>query len=178
MALTSLSPDVYESSGNEKGMPQLRQQNMVLRPEAFRLLMICSAAGSSRSVDAAASAPYDDAGGIRGLMMCRGVVLTYIMHPRCIYGKEGPGWDTAIGMVFDKGCIAISSKVETSLASATPSKAAEPKPTGGVYEQPFPGTGPAPAVFMSKQAVMAAVCRKVATNGFDPIPGVFSLKEW
>jgi hypothetical protein len=166
MPCTSLSPDVYESSGNEKGMPQLRQQNMVLRPEAFRLLMICSAAGSSRS-----------AAGIQGLV-CQGDVLTYIMHPRCIYGKEGLGWDTAIGMVFDKGCIAVSSKVEASLASATPSKAAEPKPTGGVYEQPFPGTGPAPAVFMSKQAVIAAVCRKVATNGFDPIPGVFSLKEW
>ncbi len=39
------------------------------------------------------------------------------------------------------------------------------------------GNGAHP-VFVSKEMVMAAACRKVAVSGFDPIPGVFSLKRW
>jgi hypothetical protein len=35
-----LSEEVYESSGKEKGMPQLRQQKSVFLPEAFKLLAI------------------------------------------------------------------------------------------------------------------------------------------
>jgi hypothetical protein len=34
------------------------------------------------------------------------------------------------------------------------------------------------AVFTSKEASMAEVCRKVAVDGFEPIADVFSLKQW
>jgi hypothetical protein len=33
-------------------------------------------------------------------------------------------------------------------------------------------------VFVSKEMLMAEVCRKVAVSGFEPIPEVFSLGRW
>lgn len=36
----------------------------------------------------------------------------------------------------------------------------------------------AEAAFSTKEAYMAAICKRVAVNGFEPVSDVFSLKEW
>ena len=87
---------------------------------------------------------------------------------------------------MDKGCVTIAGayRKASEAASLSPSPAAAIASShayAGTNSSrvglTYAGTEHAP-FYTSKEASMAAVCRQVAVQGFEPISDVFSLKEW